>query len=331
VNSPRYLYVTGGRQRKRLLIADEEWNLFERALVLRLDTSKKSAELCVDYTSPPEACPEKDPAFLFKSGSLVGNTLYACTSTEVLSFSLPDCKRVGYISLPCFNDLHHVAPGNDENLVVVNTGLDSVVEVSPAGKILEEWSAIGEDTWQRFSRSVDYRKVPTTKPHKSHPNYAFFLDGELWVTRLQQKDAICLRQPEQRIDIGIEKPHDGVVCNGRIYFTTVDGHLVLVDQKSQKVEAAIDLKLVDNERKALLGWCRGVLPLDERHVWVGFTRIRATKFKENILWLKHAFQETEKPTHIALYDIHSRKLLDQFELEAFDMNVLFSILPAPCN
>ncbi len=66
------------------------------------------------------------------------------------------------------------------------------MEVTPEGEILREWSVIGEDTWARFSRQIDYRKVPTTKPHRSHPNFAFLLEGDIWTTRCDQKDAICL-------------------------------------------------------------------------------------------------------------------------------------------
>jgi hypothetical protein len=328
VTLTRHLYITGGRQRRRLLMADEEWHLFERALILRLDTQSRRAVTCVDYTSPPEACPENDPAFLFKSGALDGDRLIICSSTEVLVFSLPTFERVGYLSLPCFNDLHHVTPAANGNFMVANTGLDSVVEITCDGRVQSEWSVIGEDIWQRFSRHVDYRRVPTTKPHKSHPNFVFFLNGEWWVTRLQQKDAICLSQPEKRIAIEVEKPHDGVLHAGRIYFTTVDGHVVIVDQKSLQVIETVDLKTVDNPGRALLGWCRGVLPMDERRVWVGFTRIRPTRFKENVLWLKNAFRDTEKPTHVALYDLASRKLLEQCDLEPFGMNIVFSILPA---
>src|SRR5439155_17301220 len=100
-----------------------------------------------------------------------------------------------------------------------------------------------------------------------------------------------------------------------------------VGQDSLRIEQVIDLKRIDNEAKALLGWCRGVLVLDERRVWVAFTRVRKTRFKEHINWVKHVFRETEKPTHMTLYDIQERKILNEINLEHHGLNVVFSMFP----
>jgi hypothetical protein len=91
----------------------------------------------------------------------------------------------------------------------------------------------------------------------------------------------------------------------------------------------IDLKLIDGQQ-SLLGWCRGLLPIDEQKVWVGFTRIRKTRFRENILWVKTVITEgmREKPTHITLYDIVNHRYLQEFDLERYGMNIIFSIFPA---
>jgi hypothetical protein len=323
------LYVTGGRQRTRFLKTEEEWNLYERALILRIDVETNHSEVCVDYQSPPDACASNGPpSFLFKTGTLQGNILYVCTSTEVLIYEVPAFKRIGYISLPCFNDLHHVCPTDGGNLLVANTGLDMVVEFTHEGKVLREWNALGGDPWERFSREIDYRRVATTKPHKSHPNHVFGIGGDIWVTRGFQGDALCLTQPNRRIAVASVGIHDGHLFNGRVYFTSVDGTIVVADPESlQKVEV-IDLKTIGNEGEALLGWCRGLFIEDANQMWVGFTRTRKTKFKENINWIKHVFHETQKPTHIALYDISARKLLHEIDLEKYGVNVIFSIFPA---
>lgn len=324
-----HLYVLGARQRKLLLRDEDEWHLYESALILRLDTDSGAVETCLEYKTPPEARASDDSSNVFKAGTLVGNVLYTCTSTEVLIFELPHFERRGYISLPCFNDLHHVTPTSDGNLLVASTGLDMVVKLTPQGKVMEEWSVLEERPWSRFSPAVDYRRVDSTKPHESHPNFVFELDGETWVTRFRQRDAICLNGSRKRIDIAVERPHDGLLHDGRIYFTTVDGRIVIANPRTLKVDKIIDLKQM-NGQKALLGWCRGLLPLDERRSWVGFTRVRKTKFKENILWVKNIFYEgmVEMPTHIALYDIVGKRCLQEFDLEQHGMNVIFSIFPA---
>ena len=192
-----------------------------------------------------------------------------------------------------------------------------VVKFTLQGEVLAEWSVLPEAAWSRFSRTTDYRKIESTKPHKSHPNFVFELNGRTWVTRFRQRDAICLNDSGRRIDIAVQPPHDGLVCGERIYFTSVDGAVVIANSRNLKVENIIDLKEIDGQ-EALLGWCRGLLPVDESRTWVGFTRIRKTRFRENVLWVRNVFREgmREKPTHIALYDIVKMQCLQEFNLEA---------------
>ena len=322
-------YVSGGRLRSTIFRKLEEWQSCEQALLIELDPEKNRSRVLVEYSSPPEACPEEMPAILFKSTSLQGNKLYTCTSTEVLVYEVPTFKLLNYISLPCFNDLHHVYPTEHGTILVVVTGLDMVVEITESGSIVREWSVIGEDPWARFSRETDYRKVPTTKPHQSHPNHVFVLGKEVWVTRLQQRDAICLTTPGPRIDIAVEKPHDGYTFGDRIYFTTVDGRIVIANRNTLKVEETIDLNQMSGQSGQVLGWCRGVLPLDERRLWVGFTRVRPTKFIENVAWIRNGYTHRHRPSHIALYDLERKACEQEIELEPHGIGVVFSLLPVP--
>ncbi len=323
------LYVLGGRQRNLLFQDEEEWNLYEAALILQLDTDSGEVRTRVEYKSSPQVKANDNSSVLFKSGTLVGDILYTCTSTEVLIFRLPEFRIIHYISLPCFNDLHHVAPASDGTLLAAVTGLDMVVKFTLEGEIVSEWSVLPEPPWSRFSRETDYRKIESTKPHKSHPNFVFQLDGKVWVTRFRQRDAICLDDRDRRIDISMERPHDGFVCGPNIYFTMVDGRVIVADSRNLQIKQTIDLKEIDGH-DALLGWCRGLLPVDEKRTWVGFTRIRKTRFHENVLWVKQVLREgmREKPTHIALYDTVSMQRLQEFNLEPYGMNIVFSIFPA---
>jgi hypothetical protein len=326
-----FLYLLGGRQRASLFKHEDEQRLYETALILRLDPSNDTSITEVEYKTPPEARASDESSNVFKSATLVGHKLYTCTSTEVLIFEIPEFNRIGYVSLPCFNDLHHVTPTHDGHLLVANTGLDMVVKCTLDGEILEVWNVLGEDPWSRFSRDVDYRKVETTKPHHSHPNGVFEIGQEVWVTRLSQKDAICLTSAGKRINIEVQRPHDGLVRGDRIYFTTVDGRVVIVNVHTLEIDRSIDLNEIHrkhNQNDQVLGWCRGILPIDERRVWVGFTRVRKTTFTENVLWIKHAFKEKDRPTHIALYDIENGTCLLEIDIERYGMNVIFGIYPA---
>ena len=320
--------MLGARQRSSLLKREEEWHLYESALVLEVDTLTGSAQVKAEYKSPEEARATGQSSNMFKSGTFAGNKLYTCTSTEVLVFDLPEFRISNYISLPCFNDLHHVVPDPEGNLLVASTGLEMIVKITPDGHILHQWNVLGEGVWDKFSPDIDYRKVDSTKPHRAHPNFVFQLNGQIWVTRFFQRDAICLTDPGKRIEIGVQAPHDGLVRGNSIHFTTVDGHIVVVDKNSLQIDQLVDLKAINGER-ALLGWCRGLLPVDKDKFWIGFTRVRKTKFHENLLWVRNVFRDgmTEKPSHIALYDTTRRECLQEIDLEPHGMNVIFSIFP----
>src|SRR5215472_15970346 len=329
------LYVLGGRQRKALLKdPDKEWHWYEAALILEVDTETAAVRTCVEYVTPPDARAGELSSVNFHAGALIGDRLYTCTATEVLVFRVPEFEQVGYVSLPCFNDLHHVTPASDGSLLVVSTGLDMIVRVTPEGEVLEEWSAVEESPWVRFSPTTDYRKVETTKPHASHPNFVFELDGEVWVTRFLQRDAISLNGSGKRVDIALEKPHDGIFWKNYIVFTVVDGKIILVNRQTRAVERVIDLRRIqDRDQQKLPAWCRGVLPTGDDTLWVGFTRIRRTLFRENVRWAKQFLKEgtVVKPTHIALFDLANERCLQEIDLEPYGMNCIFGIFPVPTN
>jgi hypothetical protein len=158
------------------------------------------------------------------------------------------------------------------------------------------------------------------------------MDGKIWVTRHMQRDIMCLNGNgnEKRIVLNTEKLHDGVVFGNQILFTAVDGNVAIVNRQTLDVEQVIDLRLIQNhDHEVLPAWCRGLLPVDEDRVWVGFTRIRQTVFQENIRWIKTVLREgtVVKPTHIAFFDLKKQRCLQEIDLEPFGMNSIFSIFP----
>ncbi|MFJ5760228.1 hypothetical protein ACIQAA_14080 [Neobacillus sp. NPDC093182] len=316
----RTLYIVGGQQKDR--IADE-WHQYQKGVIVQLDLDNKQFIKSLEYISPQEVCPNQDPSIVFKAGTVKNKQLYVCTQTEILIYSLPQLNQIGYLSLPCFNDVHHIRPNHNGNYMVVNTGLDMVVEVDPKGTILKEWNVLGQNPWERFSRTIDYRKVLTTKPHQSHPNYVFLLGNDIWVTRCLQKDAICLTKSNHHINIGGSLVHDGVLVGNTIYFTKVDGHIVAVDAKTLKVKIEYDLNDF-SQAKNRLGWCRGIKVLNDDTVIVGFTRIRPSK---NGLQGAPLFEQENYilPTRIACYHLSQGKLLWEINLEPYGLNAVFSI------
>ena len=321
------IYVIGGELRRSMFRKLEEWQSSQKGVIVQVNAERKTSEPCVEYVSPPEVCAADLPAVSFKSAFLSGNKLYTCTSTEVLVYETPGFRLLQYISLPRFNDVHHVYPTREGTLLVAVTGLDMVVELTPRGELIREWNVLGEDPWQRFSPEIDYRTVASTKPHRSHPNHVFQLEDEIWVTRFEQRDAISLTRPGRRIDISVQRPHDGYLFGDSIYFTTVDGHIVLANRKTLQVEKTFDLTRMGGPPEQILGWCRGLLPVDERLLWVGFTRVRPTKFRENLAWVRGrgAYEQIHRPTHLGLYDLERGLCVDEIALEPFGVGIVFSL------
>lgn len=324
------LLVVGGQQ-KEGSSTKKKCQKYHKGVIVRADVSSGKAERVLEYASPPDVYAAREYGTVsFGAATLRDDRFYVCTKTEVLIYSLPDFKQIGYVSLPCFNDVHYVRPTKAGTLLVVSTGLDIVVEVSLKGEVLREWNVLGQDTWARFSKEVDYRKVASTKPHQSHPNYVFYIEDDLWVTRFEQRDAVCLTQPGLKLEIGIGKPHDGMLYNGRIYFTVVSGYVVVFDVVSKRLEKVFNLNEMGKRNKMALGWCRGLKVLDDNNVIVGFTRLRLTKIRENVRWVKYITGVTESPedllpTRIVQYDLEKGKLIWELELESAGMNTIFSI------
>lgn len=326
----RRLYIAGGKQKPQAR-ALPEWQQWAEAVLVELDLETGATHKRISYVTPPEARSPDNSSVLFKAGTLSGDRYFACTPTEVLVFNVPEFEQIGYVSLPCFNDLHHVRPTPSGTLLVANTGLDAVVEVTLSGEVVQEWSVLGNDTWSRFSREIDYRRVATTKPHESHPNYVFELGGHFWVTRYQQKDAICLTGPGKPLSLSSYFVHDGILWNGSVYFTSVAGQVVEVDTNKRQIRRTVDLTRFFSH-DIPLGWCRGLEVLDDEHIAVGFSRLRPTRWRENILWLKHRFGGEGwgiMPTRVVTFDLRREKVCEEWPLEAADLNVIFSIHAVP--
>jgi len=326
------LLVVGGRSKvQRRPVA--EWFNSEAGIVVEVDEASGAVNVVLEYVSPREVTPDGDRSVLFKAATRVGDRLYLCTQTEVMVLRLPGFEREAYISLPCFNDVHHVAPDAAGNLLVAVTGLDMVVRVTPDGRILDEWSVIDTPTWSRFDRTVDYRKIPTTKPHAAHPNFVLERDGAVWATRFDQHDSINLADRSQTIPIECGFPHDGMLHDGRIYFTTVQGYVAIADPATRRVERTIDLTHVFQPEQPL-GWCRGIKIVDDRYAIVGFSRLRFTKQQENVAWVKDQIKKLLKrndamrplATRIACFDLRTEAPLWEVKLEEHGVNEVFSIL-----
>ena len=328
------LRVLGGRQRAPAGMRELDQSWYGYGLGVMVELGPSSVEPVLTYESAPGTCGPDDPV-LFKSATVAGDRLYACTQTEVVIWSWPDLAPVAHISHPVFNDVHHVIPGSPDDdgadtVLVAVSGQDAVAHVDFDGNLLDLWSVTDGREPVPIDPERDYRIDCDLKPHAIHPNYLFRLPdanghgaGEVWATRFETRDAVSLTDPGRRIAIDRERCHDGVVHDGRVWFTTVDGHVVEVDAST--LEKRAEHPLTGRRTDTLLGWCRGLTFLDDRHVAIGFSRIRHTRFRHTLSWVRNGLSRSE-PTRVAIYDTTSWELVDERDLEPAGCNAVFSIL-----
>lgn len=319
------MYLVGGRQRaaRPLSAGNADWEGFDQGRIVEVEPASGNWKTRVAYISPPHVVAQENPAILLQAGYMQNDQLYLCTQTEAMIYHLPDFQRIWYLSLPCFNDLHHARPSPEGNILVANAGLEMVLEISHEGELVRAWDVLGAEPWANISNAIDYRRT-STKPHHAHPNYVFCIDAEIWATRFHQGDALCLTDPRKRIPISTERIHDGVVHDGFVYFTTVNGQVVIANPRTLRVEEVIDLNEM-HEPGVLLGWCRG-LKIHEGHIWVGFSRIRPTKFRENVSWVMRGFKRA-LPTHVACYDLLHKRCVFELDVEPMGLGAIYSIFP----
>jgi hypothetical protein len=317
----RGLLVVGGQQRgdRSVRDLDDHWYGYGRALALEIGAGE--VRTAISYISPPSTCLAADPV-LFKQATCVGNRLYLCTPSELLVVALPGYEVEHHISLRCFNDVHHVMPTPAGTLLVSNSGLEMALEVDLDGSVIQAWNVLGEEPWSGVSDTIDYRMGVDLKPHRAHPNHTFFLDGEPWVTRFQLRDAVCLDDHRRRIDIGVERVHDGEVRDGHVYFTTVDGKVAIADAETLQLVDVVALS-EPGEPGAQLGWCRGLLFVGDE-AWVGFSRIRHTRFRDALSRVRSGMSN-RLPTRVARFSLPDWTPLGSIDLEPFGLNAVFSI------
>lgn len=316
------LLVLGGRQRNRqgLRELEEHWYGYAAGVIIGVDHGEP--ELRSTYHSAPGTCGEGDPE-LFKSASRHDGLIYASTQTEVVVLAPDDFSTVAHVSHPILNDVHHVVVDPDTgHLWLAVSGQDLVAELTLGGEVVSLWGVDGSDPTGRLDPARDYRINTRLKPHAYHPNHLFRMpDGTLWVTRFEKRDAVQVGDVSRRIDIGRERIHDGVVDGDRVWFTTVDGHVVAASVDT--LEVVEDITLTGTRPDTLLGWCRGLTFVGDYAI-VGFSRIRHTRVRGTLSWVRNGLS-TAAPTRIVAYDRHSWQPAGEVDLEPAGCNAVFTI------
>jgi hypothetical protein len=286
-----------------------------------IDWEKRECIRRIDYVSSPEHLGQ-GYSMRFTGGCLHDGQWFQAAGTEVVVYSLPDWSVHRVISFPSFNDLHGVKVIGNE-IGVINTGLEMFQILSLEGEIVREFNAAATPTWERFDRSIDYRRFGSTKPHTSQINNAFKIDGQWWLTRCLGRDAVNVEDGEDRIPIAVGQPHDGLVRGDFIYFTTTNAHIVVARASTRKVEEVIDLNaLLGKGRK--MGWCRG-LEVKGETAYVGFTRLRRSKWHGLFDAAKDSIRGRKGHSFIQKVDLRKKVLVDSYDYQLEASPEIFTI------
>lgn len=291
--------LAGARQGRAAGVADRDHEpLYVEALLA-------SPDRCLAGFVGSDGCPGHALKGLARTQ---GGGLLACMERELLWLDGAGAVQRRW-SHPWLNDVHH-AIEHDGALWVASTGADAVLEVRGEA-VTPHLLGGGLPAGDLRGRSL--------KPHAVHPNHLFVWQDEVWVTCLRPGHARALRSGRLLpvADVGI---HDGVVHDGRVWFTTVDGTVVATDGRTREV-----LDLHARLGEGPLGWCRG-LAFEAGTMWVGFTRLRATRWRHQLAWLKGQLRGrvdvTRQPTRLVAFDGGDRTA----DLESLGVHAVFGLV-----
>ena len=303
------------------------------AKLLHVNTSTTQIKELLSVSEGTDNFPEVYPNLEFTVGDIEADKLWLAMDTEIRLYQYPQLSLLKTFSHPCFHNIHSVAVHEDE-LYVTSTGIDLVVVLDKVnGNIKRLFNVEGKPIWHRYSETTDYRKVHSTRPHDSHPNYVFWLDNQPWVTRCTQEDAVMLSDISKRIDISgpdkVISVHDGIVNGDYVFFTSVDSCIVIADIKTHKVIETVN---VANLRGygGLRGWCRG-LYVSGDIFYVGFSRLRKTRRIDKIEWVSRLINKGKTIEDCSVLGINmvTREIVADYIIPTGMLDAIYAILPEP--
>ena len=324
----QYLLISGAKERKNGFELGEG-KYYDRAKLLKLNLETGKVETIKEKAEGGAHYPDEHPNLQYTACCLEGDILWLPTDTEVYKLKYPSLEVLTVISHPCFHNIHSVNVF-DGKVYITSTGLDLVAVYDTEGELLELINAEGKDLWHRFSEEEDYRLIHSTRPHDCHPNFVFSWKGEAWVTRCKQQDAVNLHNIEEQIELTIPEKrisvHDGVLFKDKVYFTSVDGYILIADPESKKLEQEINV--LDHLGGEKLGWCRGLSISEDGVAYLGFSRIRRTKVVERLSWLVRGQIDkmTYVPACVLAYDLNKKSVIRQYDIPIPEIDAVYGVV-----
>jgi hypothetical protein len=254
---------------------------------------------------------------------LDGHRLLQPTRTAIFEVDPFTWEAKEWASDRLFHDLHSVAPDLDGGWLVTGTGHESVLSLDHEGRVRQVWhlGPIVDD-------GRDYRNEAhdAFKPHAVHPNRAFVLGGARWVTCLGQRRCVGLGH-DGVIGLAEGPPHDGLVREGLLWFTTTAGHVVAVDPDTLERRVVLSLSELD-PTPGMAGWCRGIEVVGDR-LWLGLTQLRHSRWRELAREVIRGDAGRKRPTRVVELDWRLGRVTGSWEVGNEAGGVIYGVTALP--
>ncbi len=269
--------------------------------------------------------------------------LYVAHHAAIVRVDPVRWKVTGVLHHPCFNDLHDVAT-DGSRLYVANTGAESldiftldgtfvgshallplwINRLRETGAAPSDWAPLLHAGWTglapEWNSADDHdpyltRGTPWCRAKvrdRLHPCHVHCADGRLLVTCLHDGSIRDLAAFEVLASVR-GHPHDGMLVDGVLWYTTVDGTIHAPD-------AVLDATAAGHH-----GWCRG-LHVSEGIVTVGFSEVRPGR-PPKYAW--NARGPTGSETSVLAIDRATGELAGRVDLtDRARHSKVFAVLPA---
>jgi len=154
-----------------------------------------------------------------------------------------------------------------------------------------------------------------------HANHVSFVDGRPLVTCLYDGTVRDLMSFEPVARIPGAFPHDGKVCEGALWLTTIEGHVIRFDVNSRPMKRT---GIWDVAATGHYGWCRG-LHVERDVLYVGMTEVRRGRLPRH-RWSDKPPAGSE--TSVLCIDRQSGRLLGRVDLTDRDRHLkIYSLIP----
>ena len=193
-----------------------------------------------------------------------------------------------------FNDLHSVflsQTTSKHSLWITNTGHDAIMQFDNKGHLLKRINLtpnsnyINNNLSDIYFSNADHKPEYLKKlPDKVHPNSILLHRNMIWTSNLLGQNIGTI---DGKITVKVDGcPHDLIIHNNDIWFTTTDGRIWKISEKSKKTSPQL---MFDTFKSCKIsGWCRG-LYIDQDIILVGMTRISRMP---RVRWTERPFEET---------------------------------------